>query len=111
MATLKALLKAKGGGSKMPTKNQWFHQVLFGEYKDREIRGKKIASRAVREAIKEGKLPSLPLSKVDGKEMCLAWHTKGMCNLGQCPRECNHVEYSEQEYASLTQWRKDNYPK
>ena len=76
VATLEALLKAKGGRkSKMPTKNQWFHQVLFGEYKDREVGGKKIASRAVREAIREGKLPPLPLSKVEGKEMCLASHT------------------------------------
>ena len=56
----------------MPTKNQWFHQVLFGIYKDREVGGKKIASRAVRDTIKEGKLPTIPLSEVDGKEMCLA---------------------------------------
>ena len=95
----------------MPTKNQWFHQVLFGGYKDSEVGGKKIASNAVREAIKEGKLSPLPLSKVDGKEMRLAWHTKGMCKPGQCPREYDHVEYSEQEYAQLTQWYKDNYPK
>ena len=112
VATLEALLKAKGGrGSKMPTKKQWFHQVLFGNYRDREVGGKRLASRAVRDAIKEAKLPPLPLSKVDGKEMCLAWHTTGMCNPGQCPRECDHVEYSEQEYAPLTQWCKDNYPK
>ena len=97
--------------SKMPTKNQWFHQVLFGIYKDREVGGKKIASRAVRGTIKERKLPPLPLSKVDGKEICLAWHMKGMCNQGKCPRECDHVEYSEQEYAPLIQWCKDNFPK
>ena len=100
-----------GGGSKMLTKNQWFHQVLFGIYRDREVGGKRVASRAVRDAIKEGKLPPLLLLKVDGKEMCLAWHTQGMCNPGQCPRECDHVEYSEQEYAPLNQWCKDNYPK
>ena len=61
--------------------------------------------------IKLGKILKLPCSKVDGKEMCLAWHTKGMRNPGQCLRECDHVEYSEQEYAPLSQWCKDNYPK
>ena len=72
VATHEALLKAKGGReSKMPTKNQWFQQVLFGEYTDREVGGKKIASRTVCESIKEGKLSPLPLSKVGGKEMCL----------------------------------------
>ena len=85
--------------------------LCYGECKDREVGGKEIASHAVHEALKEGKLPPLPLLKVEGKEMCLAWHTKGMCNPGQCPQKCDHVEYLEQEYASFTQWFKDNYPK
>ena len=113
IATLKAMLKqAKGGNNdKMPTKNQWFHRFLFGEYRDKEVGGRKITSRSVRASTKLGKIPLLPLLKVDGKEMCLAWHTKVMCNPGQCSQECDHVEYSEQEYAPLSQWCKDHYPK
>ena len=84
---------------------------MFGECRDRTVGGRKITSRSVRKTIKLGKIPPLPLLKVDWKEMYLAWHTKGMCNPGQCPQEYDHVEYSEQEYAPLSQWCRDNYPR
>ena len=61
--------------------------------------------------ITAGTLPPLPLSKVDGKAMCLAWHTKGMCNPGQCPRASDHVNYSVEEYGQLSTWCKTHYPK
>ena len=95
--------------AKYPQKKQWFNQVLFGKYRDRERGGRKITSHSVRELIKLKKTPQLPWSKMDGKEMCLAWHTKGMYNPGQCPRERDHVKYTEPEYAQLSQWYKDNY--
>ena len=63
-------------------KNAGFAQTLFGEIQERMRKGKRIASRLVRDMITAGTLPPLPLSKVDGKAMCLAWHTKGMCNPG-----------------------------
>ena len=85
------------------TKNQWFYQALFGKYIDREVGGRRVASRSVHDLIRLGKIPKLWCSKVDGKKMCLAWHTKGMCNPGQCLRERDHVEYSEPEYALLSQ--------
>ena len=45
---------------------------LFGAYRNREIWGKKIKSRLVRDLIKNEKIPQLPLSKEDGKVMSLA---------------------------------------
>ena len=62
LATLEAMLKqAKGGNNgKLPTKNQWFHQVLFVKYRDRDIGGRNITSRSVRKLIRLGKIPKLP---------------------------------------------------
>ena len=65
VATLNARLKQ--AKEKVPTKNQWFNQDLFGAYRDREIGGKKIKSRSVRDLTKYGKIPQLPLSKEDEK--------------------------------------------
>ena len=103
---------AKGGDNKkLPTKNLWFCEELFGEIRDRLVAGKKVLSRAVRDLISAKKLPPLPVSKVDGKPMCLAWHTKELCNPGQCPREADHVEYTVEEYAPLCEWCRVNYPR
>ena len=73
MRTLTAMLKQANGGKKekIPVKNPWFHQVLFGKIKERLRNRKRITSRSVRDLIKDKKLPSLQGSKVDGKEMCL----------------------------------------
>lgn len=69
-----------------------------------------VGSCDVREKIKRGDLPPLPLSKSDGKSMCLAWHTKGICN-PDCPRAADHVVYSAEEYTPLCGWCTENYPK
>ena len=92
------------------TENPDFHHVLFGEIKARTVGGKTIKSRDVRDKIKRGDLPALPLSKADGKAMCLAWHTKGLCN-PECPRAADHVVYSAEEYTPLCAWCTANYPK
>ena len=116
VSALTAMLrKAKegegGGNAKTPVKNPGFLQTLFGEIQERMRNGKRIASRAVRDMITAGTIPPLPLSKVDGQPMCLAWHTKGMCNPGSCPRAADHVVYSVEEYAPLCGWCKTHYPK
>ena len=112
VAQLTQMLKTAKGGEKekLPTKNMWFCEGLFGEIRDRVVAGKKVASRAVRDLISAKKLPPLPVSKVDGKPMCLAWHTKEMCN-GDCPRAADHVEYTVEEYAPLCEWCRVNYPR
>ena len=43
--------------------------------------------------------------------MCLIWYIKGMCNMGACPWEADHVEYVAVEYVPLCQWCNDYYPK
>ena len=57
------------------------------------------------------KIPFLPLSKTGGTAMCLAWHTKRICNPGLCPQEVDHVEYSVEEYAILCTWFNEHYLK
>jgi hypothetical protein len=47
---------------------------------------------------------------VDQQPMCLAWHTKGMCNPA-CPRVNDHVDYTDAEYGPLSSWCSDHYPK
>ena len=64
------------------------------------IGGRPIKCRDLRKKIKYGKLPSFPMSKVDGKQMCPAWHVKGMCNPG-CLRIPDHVEYETDKYQSM----------
>ena len=92
------------------TSNRWFNTDLVGAYRDRVVKGMRIASRSVRDMIRQGTIPQLPLLKVDGEAMCLVWHTKGMCNPGYCPRRCDHVRYTRSEYAQLHQWCRDHYP-
>ena len=91
--------------------NANFHQVLFGEIKARTVGGKTVKSRDVRDMVRKGELPPLPQSKADGKPMCLAWHTKGICN-PDCPRAADHgATYSVEEYQPLCSWCDANYPK
>lgn len=86
--------------------NTAFNSSLFLSYKESAVKCKEL-----RKKIKEKKLESLPDSKVDPKlKMCLAWHTKGMCNTG-CPMHVDHVAYTAEELAPMVKWCKDNYNK
>ena len=61
--------------------------------------------------VRKGELPPLPQSKADGKPMCLAWHTKGICNPNY-PRVVDHdATYSVDEYQPLCGWCNANYLK
>jgi hypothetical protein len=86
--------------------NPHFLENLFGDYRKLN----KVRTRQIRRKIAEKELPALPLSKVDKQPMCLAWHTKGQCNL-RCPRAADHVAYTPEEAKSLAQWCAANYPK
>ena len=98
-------------GTNKGKENAAFHHVLFGAIKTRTVGGKTVKSRDVREKIRKGELPQLPPSKADGAPMCLAWHTKGICN-PECPRAADHaVIYSAEEYQPLIGWCDLNYPK
>ncbi len=102
-----------GGGGNAPARqldNENFNAGLFGEYKTRRVNGKTVLSKDVRTAIKQGRLPALPASKVPGVDtMCLAWHTKGHCSEG-CPLKGDHVPYTQEEYQPLCGWCSSNYP-
>ena len=102
---------ASTAGTNKGKENTAFHQGLFGLIKTRTVDGKTVKSRDVQEKIKKGELPPLPPSKVDGEPMCLAWHTKGICN-PDCPRAADHAAiYSVEEYQPLCGWCELNYPK
>ena len=60
-----------GSNNKMPTKNPWFHQVLFDEYSNREVGEKRITSRSVRNSIKDQKIPCSCFQRLTGKRC--AW--------------------------------------
>jgi hypothetical protein len=105
-----ALGGASTVGNGKGKENTQFHHALFGEIKARTVGGKTVKSRDVRDKIKRGDLPALPLLKADGKSMCLAWHTKGICN-PDCPRAADHVVYTAEEYTPLCGWCTENYPK
>ena len=81
-----------------------FASHLFTSYKERPHK-----SATIRKKIKSGELPPLPLSKVDQLPMCLAFHTKGQCNLS-CPRAADHVVYTDPEYVPICGWCTTNYP-
>lgn len=86
--------------------NPYFQEDKFGKY--RLARG--VSTRAIRRKIAEKALPPLPVSKVDQEPMCLAWHTKGRCNI-RCPRASDHVAYQGNELQELASWCAANYPK
>jgi hypothetical protein len=104
-----------GGGPKKPdvnqnedvaTSNPNFLETVFGDYRKLN----KVKTRQIRRKIAEKELPPLPLSKVDKQPMCLAWHTKGQCNV-RCPRAADHVAYTADEAKDLAQWCVTHYPK
>jgi hypothetical protein len=76
--------------------------VLFGAYTSTSIK-----SAALCKKVADGTIGPLPRSNVDSTmPMCLAWHTKGLCN-SNCPCACDHVVYSMTEYAPMVKWCKD----
>ncbi len=82
--------------------NTHFSTVLFGAYKSTSVK-----STALRKKVADGTIGPLPRSKVDSTmPMCLAWHTKGLCN-SNCPCVHDHDVYSATEYASMVKWCKD----
>ena len=74
-----------------------------------KLDGEPIKSCDIWNKINRGEFPDLPPSKVDQKPMCLAWHTKAMCNAG-CSRVTDHVDYSNSEYQPICGWCEINYP-
>jgi hypothetical protein len=95
----KAGATAAGKGVDSRAKNTNFNKTLFGTYKTSALKAK-----AIRDKIKAGTILPLPVSKLDGtKPMCLAWHTKGVCNTN-CPCLSNHVVHSVDKYAPMIVW-------
>ena len=99
------------GAPKLPqddatASNPHYAEATFGKY--RQLTS--VKTRGIRRQIKDGILPALPVSKVDQQPMCLAWHTKGQCNL-RCPRAADHVAYSLGELGNLVAWCTTHYPK
>ena len=100
--------RGSGGGSEGT--NPHYNEVLFGEYRRRQVNGKPVRSRDLRLKISANELPELPLSiYCTSTPMCPAWHIKGMCN-SSCPRAGDHKEYSAEQYAPLVEWCDKNYP-
>ena len=88
-----------------------FHEAIFGEFRKRTINGKPVKSKDIRQKIAQNKLPPLPGSRLDpNTPMCLAWHTKGMCN-NECPHVADHIKYDASQYKPLKSWCDENYPK
>jgi hypothetical protein len=86
-------------GVDLRVKNLRFDEVLFGTYKTSALKAKIICDE-----IKAGTIPPLPASKLDGTTpMCLAWHTKGVCNMN-CPCISDHVAYTADKYAPMVTW-------
>ena len=92
-------------------KNEGYHESLFGEYRDRKVRGKNVPCAEVRKLIREEKVPKLPTSKGSSDPMCLAWHVKGFCNK-DCPLQGDHgLVYTVGESRPLASWCAANWPK
>ncbi len=59
---------------------------------------------AIRDKIKSGALPLLPVSKGNAAApMSLAWHSKGVCNKN-CPSVADHVKNTAKEYELMVSW-------
>jgi hypothetical protein len=86
------------------TNNLAFNSTLFQTYKEAPV-----TCRTVRLKIRNNELPALPISKIDGEPMCLAWHIKATCNVS-CGRKADHVPYTTEEYTPLVTWCTDNFP-
>jgi hypothetical protein len=86
----------------MQLDNTHFNSLLFGAYKSNSVK-----SAALCKKVADGTIGPLPMSQVDSTmPMCLAWHTKWLCN-SNCPCACNHIIYSMAEYAPMVKWCKE----
>lgn len=90
------------------------YDPIFHEFKERkDANNRRVRSKDIRDEIAAGNLPPLPLSKYDHQQpMCLAWHSKGVCNR-DCPRREDHKSYATEEYKAaggLWTWCSANYP-
>eukprot|EP00984_Skeletonema_dohrnii_P036604 scaffold37745_cov278-Skeletonema_dohrnii-CCMP3373.AAC.1 len=104
-----------GGGQPEPkdTKqlnltNPNYNEALFGEFRNRKgSNGRQISlGDWKKEAIARNPLPK---SKFGLPSMCLAWHSKGLCN-SNCRVIGDHQSYSASEYQPLVQWCQENWP-
>ena len=83
--------------------NPGFNSSLFGIYKSSATK-----CAEIRKKIKQDKIVRLPPSKVQAdKDMCLAWHTKGICNTS-CPCKADHINYTPTEYIPMVNWCRDH---
>ena len=109
---------ADADGKKV-VKNGFYNTALFGDIPNRkDASNKTITSKSVRDMVTAKTLPALPVSKMDASiPMCLAWHSKGMCNPKTCPSAPDHVLYTDAEYQNpdetkgLKTWCDSHYPK
>ena len=68
-----------------------------------------VTCKMLKERIRSGVLPPLPMSKGDAtKPMCLAWHSRGECNT-ICACKNDHVQYSNSELAPFLTWCNANF--
>ena len=86
--------------------NTAFISSSFQRFKDMS----NISCKSLREKIRAGTLPPLPMSKVDEtKPMCLAWHTRGECN-SNCRCRYDHVlTYTADECQPLLDWCNEHF--
>lgn len=96
-----AVTQKKGEDTRV--ENPDFNGDLFGTYKTSALKAK-----SIRDRVKSGAIPPLPVSKLNAAApMCLAWHSKGVCNKN-CPSVADHVRYSADEYEPLVAWCRDH---
>jgi hypothetical protein len=94
---------SRAGGSGTRVDNTHFNEALFGTYRTSSVK-----SKALRSKVERGELPPLPPSKANSsRPVCLAWHTKGQCNIN-CPHTTDHIAYSAEDYAPLAAWCRDH---
>jgi len=69
-----------------------------------------VSCKSVKEKIRSGALPVLPLSKVEpAKSICLAWHTRAECNTN-CSCFYDHVTtYTDAELQPLHAWCTEHF--
>ena len=85
-------------------------ESLLGGVKKHKVNGKQAKSHDIHLKMNQNDIPELPAYKVNQKPMCLAWHTKGMCN-PTCHCAADHVKYTDAEFSALAGWCREHYPK
>ena len=107
---------AIGGGGAVPPvgsrtsgtrlNNTAFISSMFQRFKDMA----NVSCKSLREKIRAGTLPPLPMSKVEAsKPICLAWHSRGECN-SNCSCKYDHVlSYRTAECQPILEWCNANF--